>query len=108
MLDHSQIESLSDGEPDMTININELRKVIADCYWPTSPVTINKLLDRLEEAEKERDTLRAKIEAMEQQEPVGEIQRANSTGNCVNSVVWVPMAVGSKLYAIPGAQGEKK
>lgn len=34
----------------MTIDINELRKVIADCYWPTSPVAINKILDRLEEA----------------------------------------------------------
>ena len=33
------------------IDINELRKVIADCYWPTSPVTINELLDRLEAAE---------------------------------------------------------
>ena len=35
----------------MAIDINELRKVIADCYWPTSPVTINELLDRLEAAE---------------------------------------------------------
>ena len=38
---------------DMAIDINELRKVIADCYWPTSPVTINELLDRLEAAEAE-------------------------------------------------------
>ena len=41
------------------IDINELRKVLADCYWPTSPVAINELLDRLEAAEKERDALRA-------------------------------------------------
>lgn len=34
------------------IDINELRKVIADCYWPTSPVAINEILDRLEAAEK--------------------------------------------------------
>ena len=113
----------------MTIDINELRKVIADCYWPTSPVTIKELLDRLEAAErdvalkervidalgselnavaKERDALRAKIKQMEKQEPVGEIRRANSTGNYNNSVVWVPMVVGSKLYALPGAQGEEK
>ena len=78
---------------DMAIDIKELRKVIADCYWPTSPVTINELLDRLEAAEsealeqarlngmgssreaalaarleaaeKERDALRTKIEQME-------------------------------------------
>ena len=54
--------------------------------------------------------LRAKIEAMERQEPVGEIQRANSTGNYICSEVWVPLPVGSKLYALPGAQtqGEEK
>lgn len=43
------------------IDINELRKVIADCYWPISPVTINEILDRLEAAEKERDALRAEV-----------------------------------------------
>ena len=60
----------------MTIDINELRKVIADCYWPTSPVAINELLDCLEAAEKsdaeslamyrkardERDALRAALQ----------------------------------------------
>ena len=72
------------------IDIKELRKVIADCYWPISPVTINEILDRLEAAErdvalkervidalgselnavaKERDALRAKIKQMEKQEP---------------------------------------
>ena len=39
------------------IDISELRKVIADCYWPTSPVAINEILDRLEAAEKERDAI---------------------------------------------------
>lgn len=62
----------------------------------------------LDEAEKERDVLKAKIERMERQEPVGEIRRANSTGNYINPVVWVPMAVGAKLYALPGAKGEGK
>ena len=46
----------------------------------------------------------SELKEMEKQEPVGEIQRANSTGNYINSVVWVPMAVGTKLYALPGAQ----
>ena len=73
-----------------------------------NPAVISELLNRLEAAEKERDDLRAKIEQMEKQVPVGEIQRANSTGNYNNSVVWVPMVVGSKLYALPGAQGEEK
>ena len=54
----------------------------------------------------ERDALRAKIEAMEKQEPVGEIHRANATGNCVHSEVWVPLPVGTKLYALPGVKGE--
>lgn len=56
----------------------------------------------------ECDALRAKIKQMEKQEPVGEIRRANSTGNYINPVVWVPMAVGAKLYAGPGAKGEEK
>jgi len=33
------------------IDINELRRLTVDCYWPTSPVSINEILDRLEEAE---------------------------------------------------------
>lgn len=75
---------------------------------PQSSTIVHALLDRLEAAEKERNVLKAKVEQMERQEPVGEIQRANSTGNYINSVVWVPMAVGSKLYALPGAKGEEK
>lgn len=97
-----------------------------------NPAAVSELLDRLEAAEAEAleearlngmgsereakhlaqtalmkqkyDDLRAKIEAMERQEPVGEIQRANSTGNYICSEVWVPLPVGSKLYALPGAQ----
>ena len=40
-------------QPAKDAVIEELRKVIADCYWPTSPVTINEILDRLEAAESE-------------------------------------------------------
>ena len=43
------------------IDINDLRKVIADCYWPTSPVAINEILDRLEAAEKELAELRSSM-----------------------------------------------
>ena len=42
-------------QPATDAVIDKLRKVIADCYWPTSPVAINEILDRLEAAEKERD-----------------------------------------------------
>ena len=73
---------------------------------PQSSAIVHALIDRLEAAEKEQEALRTKIARMERQEPVGEIQRANSTGNYNNSVVWVPMVVGSKLYALPGAKGE--
>ena len=40
-------------QPATDAVIDSLRKVIADCYWPTSPVTINEILDRLEAAEKD-------------------------------------------------------
>lgn len=66
------------------IDINELRRLTVDCYWPTSPVSINEILDRLEATEEDRsnflvemgklcaqcDALRAKITEMEQQEPI--------------------------------------
>lgn len=72
------------------------------------PSEVFELLDRIEAAEKERDDLRAKIAEMEKQAPVGEIQRANSTGNYICSEVWVPLPVGAKLYALPGAKGKEK
>ena len=101
----------------MTIDINELRKVIADCYWPTSPVTIKELLDRLEAAErdvalkervidalgselnavaKERDALRAKIKQMEKQEPVEWQAR---TRPAWNDGTWGPWRKCSEEYA---------
>ena len=67
---------------------------------------IDALGSKLNAVAKERDALQAKTEDMERQEPVGEIQRANSTGNYICSEVWVPLPVGSKLYALPGAKGE--
>ena len=62
----------------------------------------------LDEALKERDALRAKIEQMEQQEPVGEIV---AFGESLHEVSWhrgkLP-PLGVKLYALPGAKGEEK
>lgn len=63
------------------------------------------LLAKLEAAEKERDTLRAKIEAMEKQEPVGKFTQHPSNG------LWEQDGYGdnpeaSPLYALPGAKGE--
>ena len=43
------------------IAINELRRLVVDCYWPTSPVSITEILDRLEALEKERDFAKVEI-----------------------------------------------
>ena len=88
-------------------------------------INIHELLDRLEAAEKERDALRAavrheadcveaataeidelraKVEAMERQEPVASVWRCDNGhihGSCERTL---PM--GTKLYALPGAKGE--
>lgn len=60
------------------------------------------LMARLEAAEKERDALRAKVEAMEQQEPVAHVWRCDNGhihGSCEREI---PM--GQPLYLAPGAQ----
>ena len=52
------------------IDINELRKMVNAAHFESfANSIINSLLDRIEEAEKECDELRAKIAEMEQQEP---------------------------------------
>ena len=84
-----------------------------------------KLLIRLEAAEMERDelrtelkevrrevamthytinTLQAKVEAMEKQEPVASVWRCDNGhihGSCERT-----LPIGTKLYALPGAKGE--
>ena len=92
-------------QPAKDAVIEELRKVIADCYWPTSPVAINEILDRLESAEKERDNLRAKIEAMEKQVPICRAEDLRHAEILLPSLGLMPE---DKLYALPGAQGEEK
>ena len=102
-------------------------KLLQDFQKEASPAAISELLDRHEAAEKERavdeqriadlmeelnrvghenDALRARIEAMERQEPVVSVWRCDNGhihGSCEKTL---PM--GAKLYALPGAKGEEK
>ena len=106
------------------IDINELRLIVQDYRLAGSPVFIqatdmDEILDRLEAAEKVRDwnaerledaieelkALRAKIEAMEQQEPVGKFIQHPSHG------MWEQDGYGDNpdakpIYALPGAQAQ--
>jgi hypothetical protein len=72
---------------------------------PQSSRIVHALLDRLEAAEKERDALRTKIEAMEKQEPVGQFIQHPSNG------LWEQDGYGDNpdarpLYALPCVKGE--
>lgn len=76
-------------------------------------ISMQEVLDRLEAAEKERDTLRAKIEAMEKQEPYSYIYEYSNPID--GSPVWrdkpgywnAQFPKSSKpLYLAPGAKGE--
>ena len=71
-----------------------------------NPAAVSELLDRLEAAEKERDALRAKVEAMEQQGPVATVRINAINGNL--SVDFVPghryLHHNDKLYLAPSAQ----
>ena len=93
----------------MTININELRSMVNGAQFESfANSVINALLDRLETAEKERDALRAKIEAMEQQEPVAEIGEQYTllfagSGSMTELVKRHGIKIGTKLYPAPGA-----
>lgn len=97
----------------LSAGYSELRKEAA--------VTITRLRAKLEAAEKsdaesiamyrkardERDALRAKIEAMERQKPVGKFTQHPSNG------LWEQDGYGDNpearpLYALPVAQGEEK
>ena len=60
----------------------------------------------------ELDTVRAKIEAMEQQEPAGSAgsmwAMPGTSGFTVAYFSADAVPVGTKLYALPGAKGETK
>ena len=75
------------------------------------------LMAKLEAAERERDALRARIEAMERQEPVAWLHESRRDSDVVTNAVkhvWGKAVVGSMaaysipLYRAPGAKGEIK
>ena len=83
------------------IDINELRQSLG----AVQPEEVAELLDSLEAAEKERDALRARIEALEQQGPVGKFIQHPSHG------MWEQDGYSDNpdakpLYLAPGAKGE--
>lgn len=64
------------------IDINELRqKITTRGLDVVADTDVQELLDRLEAAEKERDELRAKINAMERQESVAKVRVHQTGGN---------------------------
>jgi hypothetical protein len=72
-------------------------------YAAANPATVSELLDRIETAEKELDTLRAKVEAMEKQEPVARFNW--SKGKIEWLRPWDYSTMNMKpLYLAPGAQ----
>lgn len=88
-----------------------------------SEKAILELLDHLKATEKERDwhaercedamnecaALRARIEAMEQQEPIGTTGGLPGTPGFTMACFHADkVPVGTKLYALPGAKGEDK
>ena len=99
-------------------------------YAAANPTTIIEILDRLEEVEKERDALRAalqheadcmdaakaeiealraKIEAMERQEPVWFIdERGEPKRYHKSKADYCKYGGLDLLYALPGAKGDKK
>jgi len=95
---------------------------LAKFYAAANPAVISELLDRLEAAEKsdaesiamyrkardERDALRAKIERMEKQEPVGWLLDGDFYEVRQMSLYKdnEPLPGQTALYALPGAKGE--
>jgi len=59
--------------------------------------------DLLRAAEKERDALRAKIEAMERQVPICRAEDLRYAENLLPALGLMPE---DKLYALPGAKGD--
>ena len=103
MIDTKELRRLAQAAligPD-GVSLNWL-KLLQDFQKEATPAVVSKLLDRLEAAEKERDALRARIAAMEQQEPVAWRRRSDYgwsyKAKPVNGLVLEP------LYLAPGAQ----
>ena len=108
---HPVIACTDDDEVNVNFEAN------AAFIAAANPAAVSELLDRLESAEKERDELRAKIKAMEQQEPVAWLHETRRDSDVVTNAVkhvWGKAVVGSMaaysipLYTLPGAKGETK
>ena len=88
----------------MTDHANELRRHARKIPHPQGETPGVMLL-----AADEIERLRAKIEAMERQEPVVEVQWAAGIPNGILDFIstddYLPK-LGDKLYALPGAKGE--
>lgn len=76
---------------------------------------VKALINRLEAAEKERDVLKSKVEAMEKQEPVAWARKLGMdlpSPGCVTDLKYrpsdMPESAYMPLYALPGTQGEEK
>ena len=84
------------------IDTKELReKITIKGLDVVADTDVLELLDRLEAAEKERDALRAKIEAMERQVPICLAEDLRYAENLLPALGLMPE---DKLYALPGAQ----
>ena len=97
------------------IDINELRRLALDGDLAAMQEIILRLkaaeesdaesLAMYRKARDERDALRAKIEAMEKQEPVGTVHAMPGAGAFTMACFDAQdIPVGAKLYALPGAQ----
>lgn len=103
----------------MTIGINKVREQldsddIVDRIYLHANIRplLSELLDRLEAAEKERDALRAKVEAMERQEPYAfavnfpessRVELVHALDEAYEDMIYEVYEV-RKLYLAPGAQ----
>ena len=95
------------NEDEVTELLDRLEEAESECFEQARLNGMGSereaaLLSKLEAAEKERDALRARIEAMEQQKPVGWFARVDGDGplmECKHTdISRVP------LYTLPGAQ----
>ena len=92
------------------------KRRIAACLKACEGISTNNLEDNVPVLElarrynvvlRERDALRAKIEAMERQEPIGTVEgMPGTTGFTMACFHADKVSIGDKLYALPGAKGE--
>ena len=127
MININELRRLAQAVQGSPRNFHERVNAIHNLHDALPSGVVLELLDRLEDSEQEKErllglahdqnrelvrlreecrALRAKIEAMEQQEPVVSVWRCDNGhihGSCERTL---PM--GTKLCALPGAKGEEK